>query len=50
MDEKIVPISAQKIPDIEVEEDNATLKEAGYRGNDILAPLLSRKFCEEFNH
>ena len=30
LDEQIVPIPAQKIPDVEGEEDNATLKEAGY--------------------
>ena len=34
MDEKIVPIPAQQIPDVEDEEDNATLKEAGYREYD----------------
>ena len=31
LDEQIVPIPAQHIPDIEVEEDNATLMEACYR-------------------
>ena len=38
--EKIVPIPPQQIPDVEVEEDNATLKEAGYREDDIIDPLV----------
>ena len=46
LDEQILPIPAQQIPDIEAEEDNATLKEAIYRGYDILGPLLSRKYFE----
>ena len=50
MDEQIVPIPAQQIPHVEVEEDNATLKEASYRGDDIIDPLLNRQSCEEFNN
>ena len=30
LDEQIVPIPPQEIPDLEAKEDNATLKEAGY--------------------
>ena len=37
--EQIVPIPPQQIPDVEAEEDNATLKEAGYREDDIIDPL-----------
>ena len=50
MDEHIVPIPTQKIPDVEVEEDNATLKEAGYMEVDIIDPLVNRQYCEEFNN
>ena len=50
LDEKIVPIYVQRIPDVEVEEDNATLKEACYREDDIIDPLVNEKFCEEFNN
>ena len=50
MDEKIVPIPAQQIPDVEAEEDNATLKEDGYKGDDIIDPLLNGQSCEEFNN
>ena len=39
-----------KIPDIEVEEDNATLMEASYGEDENLGALLSIQFCEEFNH
>ena len=49
-DEKIAPIPAQQIPYVEGEEDNATLKQVGYRGDDILGPLLSRQYCEEFSN
>ena len=45
--EKIVPIPPQQIPNVEAEEDNATLKEGGYKGDDILGPLLSVQSCEE---
>ena len=38
--EKIVPIPLQQIPDVEAEEDNATLKEVGYREDDIIDPLI----------
>ena len=48
--EKIVPIPPQQIPDIEGEEDNATLKEDGYREDDIIDPLIKEKYCEEFNN
>ena len=41
LDEKILPIPAQHIPDIEVEEDNATLKEAGYTEDNIIDPLVN---------
>ena len=50
MDEKILPIPAQQIPNVEAEEDNATLKQAGYTRDDILDPLLNEKYCEEFNN
>ena len=50
MDEQILPIPAQQIPNLKAEEDNAILIEASYRRDDILGPLLSRKYCEEFNH
>ena len=32
LDGKILPIPAQQIPDVEAEEDNATLKKDGYKG------------------
>ena len=48
--EQIVPIPPQEIPDIEANEDNATLKEAGYTGDDILDPLLRGQYCKEFNN
>ena len=48
--EQIVPIPPQQIPDIEAEEDNATLKEDGYRGIDIIDPLVNEKSCEDFNN
>ena len=35
---------------MEAEEDNATLKEAGYRGDDIIDPLLNIQSCEKFNN
>jgi hypothetical protein len=41
LEEKILPIPAQQIPDIEAEEDNGLLMEVGYRGDDIIGPLLS---------
>ena len=47
--EKIVPIPPQQIPNIKVEEDNATLKEAGYMEVDIIDPLVNGQYCEEFN-
>ena len=50
LDEQIFPIPPQQVPDVEAEEDNATLMEAGYRGDDILDPLLSGQSCEEFNN
>ena len=50
MNGKIVPIPPQQIPDVEVEEDNETLKEAGYRGDDIIDPLVNEESCEEFNN
>ena len=48
--EQIVPIPPQQIPDVDVEEDNATLKEAGYMEDDIIDPLVNGKSCEEFNN
>ena len=49
-DEQILPIPAQQVPNVKAEEDNATLKEFGYMGDDILDPLLSRQSCEELNN
>ena len=49
-DEKILPIPAQQVPNIEAEEDNATLNQAGCMGDDIINPLLSVQSCEEFNN
>ena len=48
--EQIVPIPPQQIPDVEAEEDNATLKEAGYTEVDIIDPLVNEQSCEEFNN
>ena len=48
--EQIVPIPPQQIPDVEAEEYNATLKEAGYTEVDIIDPLVNEKSCEEFNN
>ena len=39
--EQIVPITSQQLPDIEFEEDNATLNEAGYTKVDIIDPLVN---------
>ena len=39
-----------QILDIEVEEDNAMLMEAAYGEDENISALLSRKFCEDFNH
>ena len=39
-----------KIPDVEFEENNAMLMEAGYGEDKNIGALLSGKFCEEFNH
>ena len=50
LDEKILPISAQQIPNVEAEEYNVTLKQVGYTGDDIIDPLLSRQYGEEFNN
>ena len=50
LDEKILPLLTQQIPDVEGEEDNATLKKASYKGDNILGPLLSSQSCEEFNN
>ena len=44
--EKIVPIPPQQIPNVEAEEDNATLQEVGYRENDIIDPLVNGQSCE----
>ena len=46
LEEKILPIPAQQIPDVEAEEDNATLMEAGYREDEHLGLLLSGQSCE----
>ena len=40
----------QHIADVEAEEDNATLKEAGYREDDIIDPLVNGQSCEKFNN
>ena len=48
--EKIVPIPPQQIPDVEAEEDNATLKEVGYTEVDIIDALVNEQSCEEFNN
>ena len=50
MDEQILPILSQQILDIKAKEDNETLKEAGYWGDDIFGPLLSGQSCEQFNN
>ena len=50
LDEQTLPIPAHQEPNVEAEEDNATLKKYGYTGDDILDPLLSRNSCEEFNN
>ena len=50
LDEKILPILDQQIPNVDTEEYNAMFKEAGYRRDDILGPLLRKKYCEEFNN
>ena len=48
--EQIVPIPPQYICDVEAEEDNAKLKEAGYREDDIIDPLVNGQSCEYFNN
>ena len=50
LDEKILPIPSKQIPDVEVEEYNATLKEAGYTEVAIIDPLVNGQYCEEFNN
>ena len=40
----------EQISTIEVEEDNATLMEAGYTEVDIIDPLVNGQSCEEFNN
>ena len=50
LDEQIVPIPPQEIPDLEAKEDNATLKEAGYTEVDIIHPLVDGQSCEQFNN
>ena len=49
LDEQIVPIPHQEIPDLEDKEDNATLKEAGYTEVDIIRPLVVGQSSEQFN-
>ena len=39
-----------QIHDVEVEEYNATLMEAGYGEDENIGALLSEQSCEEFNH
>ena len=39
-----------QIPDVEVEEDNATLMEVVYGEDENTRALLSGQFCEDFNH
>ena len=43
LDAKILPIPTQQVPNVEAEEDNTTLKQACYTGDDILDPLLRGK-------
>ena len=50
LDEQIVPIPPQEIPDLEAKEDNATLKEAGYTEVDIIHPLVDGQSSEQFNN
>ena len=47
---KQFPFPPQQIPEVEAEDDNATLKEASYREDDIIDPLVNRQSCEEFNN
>ena len=48
--EQIVPIPPKQILDVEDEEDNASLNEAGYMDVDIIDPLVNGQSCEEFNN
>ena len=48
--EQIVPIPPQQILNVEAEEYNATLKEAGYTEVVIIDPLVKGQSCEEFNN
>ena len=50
LDEQIVPLPPQQKPDVEAEEDNATLKEVGYTKVDIIDPIVNGQSCEEFNN
>jgi len=50
LDEQIVPIPPQEIPDPEAKEDNATLQEAGYTEVDIIHPLVDGQSSEQFNN
>ena len=50
LDEQIVPIPPQEIPDLEAKEDNATLKEACYTEVDIIHPLVDSQYSEQFNN
>ena len=47
---KQFPFPPQQIPDVEAEEDNATLNEFGYTKVDIIDPLVNRQYCEDFNN
>ena len=48
--EQIVLVPPQQIPDVEDEEYNATIKEAGDTEVDIIDPLVNGQSCEEFNN
>ena len=50
LDEQILPIPTQQIPDVEAYEDNAMLMKSSYMGDDIIDPLVNRQYCEIFNN
>ena len=50
LDDQIVPITPQEIPNLEAKEDNATLKAVGYTEVDIIHPLVDGQSSEQFNN
>ena len=50
LQEQIVPIPPQEIPDVEAKEYNETLKEAGYTEVDIIHPLVDGQYSKQFNN